>query len=191
MEKYLYFFQICSFGDINMSHFSNEFGKQTGLIHSAMVELKKIHDQHPDEEFYDNNKVSDVVKIKKKEILHAFEKIEHLDSKKFIIEYKANNVLHELEEEFKRLTQKFQRLESFERQLDEHFQNMSRAKKEFLEMFERKQLNKGVIDKIVQSMDWIFKEIKEDRKEIFDVEIELNKSEKMISHLKNYLKKED
>ncbi|MCF7799131.1 hypothetical protein K9M74_04465 [Candidatus Woesearchaeota archaeon] len=174
-----------------MSHFSNEFGKQIGLIHSAMNNLKEIHDQHPEEKYFENYDITKAIEDKKKEILNAFEKIEQLDSKKIILENKANNVLHELEEEFKRLTQKFQRLESFERQLNEHFQNMSRAKKEFLEMFERKQLNKGVIDKIVQSMNWIYKETEEDRKELFDVENELNKSEKMISHLKKYLKKED
>lgn len=171
-----------------MANFNGEFSKCIGVIDSAMARIKEASDVKKLPSFSPEHDNVDITQYMD-EIFRSFEKIEELNAKKIILEKVTNNRLHELEAEFKSLNSKFMRLQSFERQMHNHFENMQRIKTELFEKFKKDTLNNGFLDSTRESMNFLAKAADEDRKESFDVETELAKAEKIIADLKGYMEK--
>ncbi|MFT4282880.1 MAG: hypothetical protein ACMXX6_00460 [Candidatus Woesearchaeota archaeon] len=118
-----------------------------------------------------------------------FNKFEDAKLKEILLEKKANNLMHELEEEMKRLSIKHARLENFEKQVNMHFEDLIIFKNKILELFEEeKEIPKDLFTKFEKACKFIGKEIKEETMAEHDIKTELQKIVDKLAKISSHLK---
>ena len=122
----------------------------------------------------------------------VFEQFKNFELKEQILDKKANNLMHDLEQQMKALLLKHKQLVKFEEQVITHFQSIANTKNEITEKFKHGQpINKSQLDQFTKALKFIGKEIQEEHNYKYNIKEDIKTAQEKLEKIKSFIKNDE